>query len=53
MDLKRVSNTAQLPNKSDQVVEAGRLEGKPKSSLQPRQKPRRKQNKEVKTSLLA
>ena len=35
---KRVSNTAQLPTKPDQVAEAGmkikRLKGKPKSSLQ-------------------
>ena len=32
---KRVSNTAQLPTKPNQVAlaEAGRLEGKPKSSL--------------------
>ena len=29
-----VSNTAQLPAKPNQVAKAGRLEGKPKSSLQ-------------------
>ena len=53
----RVSNTAHLPTKPDQVSKAGRLERKPKqpnmikSLTSP--KPKRKQNKEVKTSLLA
>ena len=32
------------------LSEAGRLEGKPNSSLQLPQKPRRKQSKEIKTS---
>ena len=54
--LLRVSNTANLPTKPDQVAEAGRLESmerKPKSSIKfsTLQKPKRKQNK-VKTSLL-
>ena len=52
----RVSNIAHLPTKPDQVAKAERLERKPKqpsikSSNWP--KPKRKQNKEVKTSLLA
>ena len=52
----RVSNIAHLLTKPDQVAKAGRLERKPKqpsikSSTSP--KPKRKQNKEVKTSLLA
>ena len=52
----RVSNIAHPPTKPDQVAKAGRLERKPKqprinSSLSP--KPKRKQNKEIKTSLLA
>ena len=52
----RVSNIAHLPTKPDQVTNAGGLERKPnqpsiKSSTSP--KPKRKQNKEVKTSLLA
>ena len=51
----RVSNIAHLLTKPDQVAKAGRLERKPKqpnikSSTSP--KPKRKQNKEVKTSLL-
>ena len=51
-----VSNITHLPTKPDQVAKAGRLERKPKqprikSSTSP--KPMRKQNKEVKTSLLA
>ena len=29
-----VSNTAKLPTEPDQVAEAGRLDGKPKSTLQ-------------------
>ena len=50
----RVSNIAHLPTKPDQVAKAGRLERKPKqpsikSSTLP--KPKRKQYKEVKTSL--
>ena len=53
--LLRVSNTAHLPTKNDQVAEAGRLERKPKSSIKSStlSKPKKKQNKEVKTSLLA
>ena len=52
----RISNIAHLLNNPDQVAKAGRLERKPKkvsikSSISP--KPKRKQNKEVKTSLLA
>ena len=52
----RVSNIAHLLTKPDQVAKAGRLERKPKqlsikSWTSP--KPKRKQNKEVKTSLLA
>ena len=52
----RVSNIAHLLTKADQVAKAGWLEKKPKqlsykSSTLP--KPKRKQNKEVKTSLLA
>ena len=51
----RVSNIAHLPTKSG-LAKAGILERKPKqpsikSSTLP--KPKRKQNKEVKTSLLA
>ena len=52
----RVSNIAHLPTNSDQIEKAWRLERKPKqpsikSSTSP--KPKRKQNKEVKTNLLA
>ena len=52
----RVSNIACLPKKPDQVAKAGRLERKPKqpnikSLTSP--KPKRKQNKEFKTILLA
>ena len=52
----RVSNIAHLLTKPGQVAKAGRLEENPKqvsikSSTLP--KPKRKQNKEVKTSLLA
>ena len=52
----RVSNIAHLPTKPDQVAKARRLERKPKqpsikSSTSPKLK--RKQNKEIKTSLLA
>ena len=52
----RVSNIAHLLTKPDQVAKAGRLERKPKqlsikSTTSP--KPKRKQNKKVKTSLLA
>ena len=52
----RVSNITHLPTKPGQVAKAGRLEENPKqasikSSTLP--KPKRKQNKEVKTSLLA
>ena len=51
-----VSNIARLSTKPDQVAKTGRLERKPKkpsikSSTLP--KAMRKQNKEVKTSLLA
>ena len=51
----RVSNIAHLLTKRDQVAKAGRLKRKPKelsikSSILPKAK--RKQNKEVKTSLL-
>ena len=55
--MSRVSNIAHLPTKPDQAEKAGRLEErKPKqrsikSSTSP--KPKRKQNKEVKTSILA
>ena len=51
----RVSNIANVPTKSDQVAKAGRLERKPKPSIKSSTspKPKRKQNKEVKTSLLA
>ena len=52
----RVSNIVHLPTKPDQVAKARRLERKPKqpsikSSTSPKTK--RKQNKEIKTSLLA
>ena len=54
----RVSNIAHLPTstKPDQVEKTGRLERKPKqpsikSSTSP--KPKRKENKEIRTSLLA
>ena len=49
---KRVGNKTQLPTNPDQVKfpEARRLDGRPNSSLQLPQKPRRKQNKEIKTS---
>ena len=52
----RISNIAHLPTKPEQVAKAGRLERKPKqpsikSSNSPKTK--RKQNKEIKTSLLA
>ena len=53
----RVSNIAHLPTKPDQVAKAGILEErKPKqpsikSSTSP--KPKRKQNREVKTGLMA
>ena len=52
----RVRNIADLPTKPNQVAKAGRLKRKLKqpnikSSTSP--KPTRKQNKEVKTSLLA
>ena len=55
LTLLRVSNIAHLPTKPDQVAKAGRLERKPKSSIKSSTspKPKRKQNKEVKTSLLA
>ena len=51
----RVSNTAHLPTKPDQVSKAGRLERKSKPSIKSSTspKPKRKKNKEVKTSLLA
>ena len=54
LTLLRVSNTAHLPTKPDQVAKAGRLERKTKSSIKSSTspKPNRKQNKEVKTSLL-
>ena len=52
----RVSNITLLPTRPNQVAKAGRLERRPKqpsikSSASP--KPKRKQNKEVKTSLMA
>ena len=52
----RASKIAHLLTKPDQVAKAGRLERKPKqpsikSSTLP--KPKKKQNKEVKNSLLA
>ena len=55
LTLLRVSNTANLPTKPDQAAEAGRFERKSKSSIKSSTspKPKRKQNKEVKTSLLA
>ena len=55
LTLLRVSNTAHLPTKPDQVTKAGRLKRKPKSNikLSTLPKPQRKQNKEVKTSLVA
>ena len=55
LTLLRVSNTAHLPTKPDQVAKAGRLKRKPKSSikLSTLPKPQRKQNKEVKTSLVS
>ena len=52
----RVSNIAHLPTKPDQVAKSGRFERKPKQpSIKPSNppKPIRKENKEVKTSLLA
>ena len=50
----RVSNIAHLPTKPDQVAKAGRLERKPKQiSIKSSTSPKRKQNKEVKASLLA
>ena len=50
-----VSNTAHLPTKRDQVVKARRLERKLKPSIKSSisSKRKRKQNEEVKTSLLA
>ena len=53
LTLLRVSNTAHLPTKPDQVAKAGRLERKPSIKSLTWPKPKRKQNKEVKTSLLA
>ena len=52
---KRVSNTAQLPTKPDQVAEAERLDvgGKTNIKSETSQKPKGKQNKEVQTRLLA
>ena len=52
----RISNIAHLPTKPGQVAKAGRLERKPKqpsikSSTSPKAKT--KQNKGVKTSLMA
>ena len=52
----KASNIAHLSTKPDQVAKAGRLERKPKqpsikSSTSPKIK--KKQNKEIKTSLLA
>ena len=50
----RVSNIAHLPTKPDQVAKAGRLERKPtQTSIKSSTWPKRKQNKEVKGSLLA
>ena len=51
--LKGAPNTAQLPTKSYQVEEVGRLEGKPKSSFQLGQNQGENKIKKVKTSLLA
>ena len=51
-----VSNIAHLPTKPDQVAKAGGLERKPKQPIiksPTSPKPKRKQNKEVNTSLLA
>ena len=55
LTLLRVSNTAHLPTKPDQVAKAGRLERKRKSNIKSSTlpKPKKKQNKEVKNSLLA
>ena len=52
---KRVSNTAQLPTKPDQVAEAERFNvgGKTNIKFETSQKPKGKQNKEVKTRILA
>ena len=54
LTLLRVSNTAHLPTKPDQVAKVGRLKRKPNSSIKSSTlpKPKRKQNKEVKTSLM-
>ena len=51
MDLKNVSKTAKL-NLTNVFAEAVILVGKPKSSLEYPPKPRRKQNKQIKISLL-
>ena len=55
LTLLRVVNTAHLLTKRDQVAEAGRLDRESKSSIKSSTspKPKRKQNKEVKTSLQA
>ena len=51
----RASSAAHLPTKSDKVSKAERLDRKPNSSIKSSisAKPKRKQNKEVETSLLA
>ena len=55
LTLLRVSNTAHVPTKPNQVAKARKLKRKPKSSIKSSTllKPKRKQNKELKTSLLA
>ena len=55
LTLLRVSNTAHVPTKPNQVAKARRLKRKPKSNIKSSTllKPKRKQNKELKTSLLA
>ena len=55
LTLLRVSNTAHLITKCDQIAKAERMERKPKSRIKSSTlpKPDRKQNKEVKTSLQA
>ena len=52
----KVSNIAHLPTKPDLVAKAGRLKRKPKQpsiKSSTSTKPKRKQNKEAKTSLRA
>ena len=49
---KKVSQPSAKLNPTKLLTEAVKSEGKPKSSLASPPKPRRKQNKQVKTSLL-